>query len=447
MNKQNLMNFGKFRFLPAACALALSAWCLSGCSGEQEKEKAKSTRQPGTAGKAAPAITLPMLNALFFEKDFEQELRTKLELSSKQVEQLKQAASASVSDLDEGDTSYLGSTKAAIQLSKARIIEIIGADKAGQLFQLAADRYAGGDVAGLWPTEPNTVPEDTRIVVNAPAFRMDVFEKGKLLKTYRIGIGYPEFPLPVGMRRAEEIIFNPTWTPPDEPWVKGKVEAGKKVAAGSKLNPLGPVKIPIGLPSLIHGGKAPAKLGTFASHGCVGLTDRQVQEFTGLLSKIGEVPISQDSIEGFGKNKTKTKTVKLAKAIPVELRYETIVAENGNLFIYRDIYEQGSNTPENVSKVLAVYGLKYESLSSEEKAAIEQALAEMNRDAKGNTVAADSGQPAAGNSAKKSSGGKVTRSVTGQKEIVIAIAGLKGKGYPAAAALNTGAETNGASMP
>ena len=42
--------------------------------------------------------------------------------------------------------------------------------------------------------------------------------------------------------------------------------AGQKVAAGSRLNPLGPVKIPIGSPSLIHGGKTPAKLGGFASH-------------------------------------------------------------------------------------------------------------------------------------------------------------------------------------
>ena len=86
---------------------------------------------------------------------------------------------------------------------------------------------------------------------------MDVFENGKLVKTYKVGIGYPEFPLPQGLRKADTIIFNPTWTPPDEPWVKGKFEPGKKVEAGSKDNPLGPIKIPIGLPSLIHGGKSP----------------------------------------------------------------------------------------------------------------------------------------------------------------------------------------------
>ena len=43
---------------------------------------------------------------------------------------------------------------------------------------------------------PNAIPPDTRIVVNIPAFRMDVFSNGTLLKSYRIGIGYQEYPLP-----------------------------------------------------------------------------------------------------------------------------------------------------------------------------------------------------------------------------------------------------------
>jgi len=39
---------------------------------------------------------------------------------------------------------------------------------------------------------PNAVPADTRIVVNIPAFRMDVFARGLLVKSYKIGIGYPD---------------------------------------------------------------------------------------------------------------------------------------------------------------------------------------------------------------------------------------------------------------
>src|SRR2546422_419979 len=173
---------------------------------------------------------------------------------------------------------------------------------------------------------PNAVPKDTRIVVNIPAFRMDVFANGSLIKSYKIGIGYPQFPLPIGLRKAQLIIFNPTWTPPDSPWVDSmNVTPGEIIAAGRKQNPLGPIKIPIGSPSLIHGGKALSKIGTFASHGCVGLTNRQVKDFTKLLSPASETDLSDETMSAYLNQRTRTRVVNLNKLIPIELRYETIV--------------------------------------------------------------------------------------------------------------------------
>ena len=199
------------------------------------------------------ALTLPILDALFYEPDFAKELKAKLGLSNKKIAQLRTAAHASLRELSEDGSPDTASARAAAARYQQWIKAMIGAHKAQQLLQLVNQRYSQG-VEGLAPTRPNFVPKDTRIVVNAPAFRMDVFEKGRLIKTYKVGIGYPEFPLPVGMRRADTIIFNPTWMPPDEPWVRGKFAPGRKVSAASKLNPLGVVKIPIGMPSLIHGG-------------------------------------------------------------------------------------------------------------------------------------------------------------------------------------------------
>src|SRR5437773_10019825 len=148
---------------------------------------------------------------------------------------------------------------------------------------------------------------------------MDVFEAGRLIKSYKIGVGYPQFPLPTGLRKAQTIIFNPTWTPPDEPWVAKmkNISVGEKVEAGSKLNPLGPIKIPIGLPSLIHGGKSPAKLGTFASHGCVGLTTPQVEDFAARLSQLSGTNLTPEQMAEYLKRKTETKPVKLARPVQV----------------------------------------------------------------------------------------------------------------------------------
>src|SRR5260370_19063612 len=96
---------------------------------------------------------------------------------------------------------------------------------------------------------PNSVPRDTPIFLNIPAFRLDVFHNGTLINSYRIGIGYPQFPLPTGLRKAQLIIFNPTYTPPDSPWVDSmNVTTGETIRAGSKLNPLGPVKLTLCYP-------------------------------------------------------------------------------------------------------------------------------------------------------------------------------------------------------
>jgi hypothetical protein len=285
---------------------------------------------------------------------------------------------------------------------------------------------------------------------------MDIFENGKLMKSYRICIGYPEFPLPTGMRTANEIIFNPTWTPPDEPWVESptsKVKVGQKVEAGSALNPLGLVKIPIGSPSLIHGGKSVAQLGGFASHGCVGLTNAQIVDLSKRLAKLGGIEITDKQIEGYKQNRTTTKNIALQQPIPVELRYETIVVEDGKLYIYRDVYEHGTNTEANLRNVLGAYGLTPENLSESERSQVGIALDLMGRNAAGVKVPAATSTPSANGAAgpspsamptklrnEGSASGKVTRRIKGGKEMVIEIAALAGKGASAPVGLDAGKE-------
>lgn len=427
-------------FITAFIAFASA---VTGCKNQNsqsrspvEKPQIEKNINSGDVG-----FTLPVLDALFYEDSFAKELKSTLQLSDEQIQELKEAARASVADLtDDGD--YAGSARQANSVARERLTTILGEQKANELLQFISSRYANSEIDGLLPSTPNAVPTDTRVVVNAPAFRMDVFQDGKLLKSYRIGIGYPEFPLPTGMRRATNVIFNPTWTPPDEPWVKGKVQPGQKVAAGSKLNPLGPIKIPIGLPSLIHGGKAPSKLGNFASHGCVGMTDEQVQDFTALLARVSGTTLSSDSIADFEKRKTKTKTVKLTKPVPVELRYETIVAENGVLHIYRDVYERGTNTPENLKRILEHYGINYDRLSQQEQMALQNALQEMNLDKNGEPIAdvykADTSDASVADKKEKTKKDQVTRSVKGKKEVIVPLPALNTKGYVPPIALDTG---------
>jgi lipoprotein-anchoring transpeptidase ErfK/SrfK len=472
--------------------MALATFAAAGCATEPTSNSNSNVAvnpSPATSPLATASVsnataipvTLPVLDAMFSDEAFKTTLKSKVELSDDQVAQLQKIASEEVARLRQvnAEDPVANQASQADQSSQAEqarqhaaeaIRGVIGEQKAENLFALARDYWVKGS-EGLEASKtgkdaktnapenemlpgPNAVPKDTRVVVNIPAFRLDVFKEGSLVKSYKIGIGYPEFPLPTGLRKAQTIIFNPTWTPPDEPWVAKmkNVSVGEKVEAGSKLNPLGPIKIPIGLPSLIHGGKSPAKLGTFASHGCVGLTTAQVQDFAKLLAQVAGSEISDAAIKSYFADKTKTRVVKLDRVVPVELRYETIVVEDGKLHIYRDVYDQDTNTEENLRAVLDANGVKLEDFSEAERAQVLEALNAMSRHPSKETATsktAVNANPAAsplaaanasGDKAEKKTAAARARKPIGknQKEVVIELAALQGKGYPAAMNLDTG---------
>ena len=291
---------------------------------------------------------------------------------------------------------------------------------------------------------PNAVPTDTRIVVNIPAFRMDVFQDGTLLRSYKVGIGYQQYPLPTGFRKAEQIIFNPTWTQPDEPWAS---DPGGITPAGAAGNPLGPIKIPIGGANLIHGGKSLAKIGTFASHGCVGLTNDEVKDFVRTLADATKIELSEDKIAGYLKHRTSTQVVKIPKAVPVELRYETIVIQNGQLHVYRDVYNKNTSTEENLRAAFDASGVSFDKLTEEEKTLILDAVNAMSLHSK-KQAAPKPAAPVNQTAEEKKAAAAERRAeaqrqakLRNQKEIVIDVAALAGKGYPAPKDLHTGAGT------
>jgi hypothetical protein len=211
---------------------------------------------------------------------------------------------------------------------------------------------------------------------------MDVFDGGRLIKSYKIGIGYPQFPLPTGLRKARVIIVNPTWTPPDSPWVaKMKdVTAGQKVEVGSSLNPLGPIKIPIGVlrTHVELNACSIACLAVNRPRGCVGLTTPQVQDFAKVLAQLGGAHLTDAELSDYARDKTQTKQIRLDHPVPVELRYETIVVEDGKLHIYRDVYDQETNTEENLRAVLEANGVRLDDLTEGERIQVSDALAGMS---------------------------------------------------------------------
>ncbi len=398
----------------AGCTVSQPGNANSNSVVTQPSPSPSATASPERAHATSSQVTLPLLDALLTNESFVRELKTTAKLSDEQIDSLKRVSQSEIARLRETNAEEVdGNGSDARAHASEQLKSIVGDEKAKQVASLANDFWSKGEATDTKDNGPemlagpNAVPTDTRVVVNIPAFRMDLFQDGNLVKSYLIGIGYPEFPLPQGLRKAQTIIFNPTWTPPDSPWVASmkNVTAGETVAAGDKLNPLGPIKIPIGLPSLIHGGKSPAKLGKFASHGCVGLTNAQIKDFAVLLGKAANTELSEKTVASYLQDREKTQSVKLGQMVPVELRYETIVLEDGKLHIYKDVYAQETNTEENLRKVLDAHGVKFDDLPEPQRT---QALNALKAAPKG------------------------------QKETVIDLSGFAQKGYPAPVNLDSG---------
>jgi lipoprotein-anchoring transpeptidase ErfK/SrfK len=434
-------------------ALAVAAF-LTSCQPAGNTPQQGAQPKPTTDVKVEnqSQITLPAFDALFSDKIFTAALKSKVQLTDEQIAALKKVSSDELAKLR---STNAGNQTSGEEDARARVFksirEMLGNDKADQLLAMALERRGDQmETAEAKDSEPsllkgpNAVPPDTRIVVNIPAFRMDIFREGALLKSYKIGIGYQEYPLPTGFRKAEMIIFNPTWTQPNEPWASNP---GLVVPAGDKGNPLGPIKIPIGGANLIHGGKVLAKIGTFASHGCVGLTNEQVKDFAKVLADGTNTELKEETILAYLKKRTRTQVVKLNKIVPVELRYETIVIQEGQLHVYRDVYNKKTNTEENLRAVFEANGVSFDTLTDEEKTQSLDAVNAMSLHPKKQptpkptVVANQNSADKRALAAERKAEAERLRKLRNQKEIVIEIASLNGKGYPAPKDLNTGAGT------
>src|SRR5690349_5386297 len=93
---------------------------------------------------------------------------------------------------------------------------------------------------------------DARIVVNVPAFKLFFYRGDTLVKSYPVTIGSRDYSSPYGVeRKAVQLVWNPSWTPPPSDWAR----SDRPAAPGAANNPLGRLKIRLAdFPFLIHGG-------------------------------------------------------------------------------------------------------------------------------------------------------------------------------------------------
>ena len=183
---------------------------------------------------------------------------------------------------------------------------------------------------------------DLRITINVPAYQLTLWQGKKEISVWPIAIGKPEFPLPAENRKAEQLILNPDWIPPNSEWVAEvkDVKPGEVVPPGDKRNPLGDIKIRLGDDgTLIHEARTRAELGKPVSHGCARMIEGDLVDLVEKIAVGQGLSLTGEEIRAAIKTDEK-RDVKLDEVIPVDISYDTAVVEGGTLYLYPDVYEK-----------------------------------------------------------------------------------------------------------
>ena len=121
--------------------------------------------------------------------------------------------------------------------------------------------------------QENSGQPGRRIVVSIPDHKLAVVESGQVVKIFATAVGAARTPSPTGSFRVVQRIPNPTW------YGKGKV-----VGPG-KANPIGTRWLGLSAKGYgIHGTNNPASIGHNASHGCIRLRNRDVEELFAMVA-------------------------------------------------------------------------------------------------------------------------------------------------------------------
>jgi lipoprotein-anchoring transpeptidase ErfK/SrfK len=112
-----------------------------------------------------------------------------------------------------------------------------------------------------------------RIVVSIPDRKLAILESGKVVRIYPTAVGAEASPSPAGKYIIVTRLTEPTW------YGKGKI-----VGPG-KNNPLGTRWLGLSVQGYgIHGTNVPASIGHNASHGCIRMRNRDVEELFDMVS-------------------------------------------------------------------------------------------------------------------------------------------------------------------
>jgi lipoprotein-anchoring transpeptidase ErfK/SrfK len=228
----------------------------------------------------------------------------------------------------------------------------------------AASQAGGSELDASVAPAQDVAP--LRIVVNVPAYRLDLYEGDRLSASYPVTIGKTNHPTPGGSYAVKSIIWNPWWRPPYHR------RHEDRVTPPGPRNPMGKVKLNFTEMYYLHGTAKDGEIGEARSRGCVRLRNEDAIALAEIVHRYA-APISDELLSSLESTRSwRTHQFALKRRVPVEIRYDLAELRGGMLRIYPDVYHQSSEPLANVvARALAQAGYPWQQLDSD---ALQRAL-------------------------------------------------------------------------
>ncbi len=190
---------------------------------------------------------------------------------------------------------------------------------------------------GLPPPPAGDSHASVSIVVNIPAYRLDLLDSGRVVARFPVAVGLPDYPTPTGTFLVSRVELDPPGTPPRSPWA-----AGARPMPPGPANPMGRAKMMLKPQYYLHGTPDSLSVGSAASHGCIRVRNRDVLEIAQRIIAAG-APALADSAGALVATPAKSRAIVLARAVRVEVRYDLTEVIDGIPVTHPDVYRRGAN--------------------------------------------------------------------------------------------------------
>jgi len=224
-------------------------------------------------------------------------------------------------------------------------------------------------LAAMTPSTPAATVEAPalHLVVNIPAYRLDVFEGDRLTASYPVTVGRITDRTPDGHFELQRVVWNPWWRPPFR-----RKPADRDTPPGPK-NPMGKVKLYFSNLYYLHGTAKDAEIGSPSSRGCIRLRNADAVALAMLVHRHA-APLPDAELQSLASTRSwVTHDYPLDEHIPLDIHYDLAEVREGKLVVYPDLYRQSRETLAQVAtRALMAAGYPLEALDAE---ALQRAVA------------------------------------------------------------------------